>query len=518
MADKYPTPKLSLDLKAQQQLIMTPQLREAIGLLQLTNIELSGYLENELAENPFLEKDEADLNAQNPDSPDTSDSDTPDSHTPDKDTPEGAPDFEPDSMESNFNPDDGTDTGPDASFDEAGFDKGSDWATTGKGGSTSFDDDENPYTQNLTAQRTLRDHLTEQLLIETNKTHERLIGTLLIDRLDEAGYLREDPADLATQLGCEPSMVDNLLTRMRRFDPPGIFARDLADCLGLQLADRNRLDPAMQICLQNLPKIAEGDLKGLARLCGVDLEDVTDMIREIRELNPKPASPFEHVIAQTALPDVLMRPLPKHLGGGWRVELNHDTLPRVLVNQDYANIVLNAKMGKDDKKYLNDRLASASWLVRALDQRAQTILKVASAIIEHQDGFFLFGVEFLKPLTLREIAEEVGVHESTVSRVTMGKFIGTPRGLFELKYFFDSGVSASSGTSLAAEAIKAKIKTMIDAEDLSNILSDDEIATRLKSEGIDIARRTVAKYREAANIGSSAERRRIAKNKAALGS
>lgn len=481
-------PKIYLDLKAQQQLIMTPQLREAIGMLQLNNIELAGFLENELAENPFLEKEEQ----QPTDDPPTEKPETPDI----------------DPMESNFAPDDG-------GLDE-GFDTGSDWAKTGSGGNTAFDDDVSDYTERLADTKTLRDHLTQQLLIETDKTPERLIGTLLIDRLDEAGYLRENPNDLAAQLGCAPELVENMLNRMRKFDPAGIFARDLADCLALQLAERDRLDPAMQTCLQNLNKVAEGDLKGLARLCGVDLEDVIDMIGEIRELNPKPASEFDHTIVQTALPDVVMRPIPKHLGGGWRVELNHETLPRILVNQDYVNIVMNAQLGKDDKKYLNDRLASASWLVRALDQRAQTILKVASAIIEHQDGFFLFGVEFLKPLTLREIADEVGVHESTVSRVTMGKFIGTPRGLFELKYFFDSGVSASSGTSLAAEAIKAKIKSLIDAETLDKILSDDDIADALKAEGIDIARRTVAKYREAVGIGSSATRRRMSKNKAAL--
>lgn len=491
-------PKIALELKGQQQLIMTPQLREAIGLLQLTNIELSGYLENELAENPFLEKDATQ----------SEDGDHSEDEAPVAEKPEAGSDSD-DDMKRAF-------SGDDAGAAE-GFDTGSDWANAGKGGSVSFDDDEQGFEDRLTDKKTLRDHLIQQLLIETDDPADRMIGTLLIDRLDEAGYLREPVEGLATQLGCAPERIQKLLTDMKHFDPVGVFAADLSECLALQLRDRDRLDPAMEKCLANLQKVAEGDLKGLARICGVDVEDIGDMIREIRELNPKPAAAFDHSIAQTALPDALMRPIPKHMGGGWRVELNHETLPRVLVNQEYANIVMNANVGKDDKKYLNDRLASASWLVRALDQRAQTILKVASAIIEHQDGFFLFGVEFLKPLTLREIAEEVGVHESTVSRVTMGKFIGTPRGLFELKYFFDSGVGAGSGTTLAAEAIKAKIKIMIDAELLDNILSDDEIAARLASEGIDIARRTVAKYREAAGLGSSAQRRRLRKNKEALG-
>ncbi|MCB1538784.1 MAG: RNA polymerase factor sigma-54 [Rhodospirillales bacterium] len=492
-------PKITLELKNAQALVMTPQLREAISLLQLNNIELAGYLENELAENPFLEKDEK--------SPDGEDG--------------GSDDVAPESA-----PEGGESDPMDEAFAGEGFDTGSDWANVGKGGSVSFDENDESFTDRVSEKKTLRAHLIEQLTIMADQPADRMIGTLLIDRLDEAGYLREDIEILAQQLGCPKARIDALLKRMKAFDPSGVFAHDLSECLALQLAERDRLDPAMQACLANLQKVADGDLKGLARICGVEVEDVADMIREIRELNPKPSASFDHSIAQTALPDVVMRPIPKHLGGGWKVELNHDTLPRVLVNREYANIVMNAHVGqadrlkhmdKQDKTYLNDRLASANWLVRALDQRAQTILKVASEIIERQDGFFLFGVEFLKPLTLRDIAETVGVHESTVSRVTMNKFIGTPRGLFELKYFFDSGVGAAGGTELAAEAIKAKIKTMIDAETLDTVLSDDDIAEKLKAEGIDIARRTVAKYREAVGIGASSERRRRLKNKSALG-
>ena len=479
-------PKITLELKGQQQLIMTPQLREAISLLQLNNQELAGYLENELAENPFLEKGEGE----------SSDDEAPEA------------------------PSESDDKDPmDEAFEDNSFDTGSDWASVGKGGNLSFDDEDNSFTERMHEKKTLRTHLLEQLTLIAKDPAERMIGALIIDRIDEAGYLREGIDTIAEQLGYAPDKMNALLARMKKFDPAGVFASDLADCLAIQLAERDRLDPAMKACLQNLQKVADGDLKGLAKSCGVEIEDVADMIREIRELNPKPSSAFDHTIAQTALPDVVMRPIPKHMGGGWRVELNNETLPKVLVNQEYATIVMSAtNVGKDDKQYLNDRMASANWLVRALDQRAQTILKVASEIIERQDGFFLFGVEFLKPLTLHDIAEVVGVHESTVSRVTMNKFIGTPRGLFELKYFFDSGVGAGGGTELAAEAIKAKIKTMIDAEKLDAILSDDDIAEKLKAEKIDIARRTVAKYREAAGIGSSADRRRKKKNKAALGS
>ncbi len=473
-------PRLDLQLKSAQTLIMTPQLREAIGLLQLSNLELAGYLENEIAENPFLEKAEG--------SPD-----------PDNEPAEAAPETEtPDTMEDNFS---------------EGFDTGSSMATVGAGGSSSFEDDDRSFDERLAHEKTLHDHLTEQLSTLTSDAAARAIGAALIDRLDEAGYLREAPEDIAAQLGCAPEKVKSMLERMKQFDPTGIFAADLPECLALQLREKNRLDPVMEIFLANLDKVAQADMKGLARACRVEEEDVRDMIREIRALNPKPAANFDHIVVQTALPDVVMRPIPKHLGGGWRVELNAETLPRVLVNNDYAAIVGNEKLAGDDKKYLSNRLASAHWLVKALDQRAQTILKVASSIIEHQDGFFLFGVEFLKPLTLKDIAEEVGVHESTVSRVTIGKYIGTPRGLFELKYFFDSGVSGSGGTEVAAEAVKAKIKAMIEAEHVDNVLSDEDIAEKLGKEGIAIARRTVAKYREAAGIATSSLRRRIARNK-----
>jgi RNA polymerase sigma-54 factor len=261
--------------------------------------------------------------------------------------------------------------------------------------------------------------------------------------------------------------------------------------------------------LDNLDLLAKGELKKLEKICGVDDEDIHDMIVEIRALNPKPTSGFDYTIAQTAIADVLMERLPKHEGGGWKVKLNHETLPRVLINQEYVAMIDGQAGAKKDKKFLTDKLHSANWLVQAMDQRAQTILKVASEIIDAQEGFFLFGVEFLKPLTLREIAEEVGVHESTVSRITIDKYIGTPRGLFPLKYFFGSGVgSGDGGADIAAEAIKAKIKNMIDNEPSLKPLSDDAIAQQLQKDNIDIARRTVAKYREAMKILSSSKRKR----------
>jgi RNA polymerase sigma-54 factor len=465
--------EIKLDLKQSQQLVMTPQLREAISMLQLNNLDLAEFLEKEMEHNPFLEKDE---NAPDGDNNEQS---------------EETASSEP--MES--------------------FDAGSSSASVGTSGSSTFDDPDYALENRMEDTKDLRAHLMEQLNVTITEPRDKMIAALMIDRLDESGYLRESPQQVAEKLGCSEDRVHRLLDRLRDFDPTGIFAHDLGDCLGLQLAEKNRLDPAMQALLDNIHLLADREFSKLKKLCGVDDEDLTEMINEIRALNPKPASGFDYTIAQTAIADVLMKPLPKHVGGGWKVELNHETLPRVLVNQDYAAIVGSQAKTKEDKKFLSEKLHSANWLVQAMDQRAQTILKVASEIIEAQNGFFLFGVEFLKPLTLRDIAEEVGVHESTVSRITIDKYIGTPRGLFPLKYFFGSGISSSDGGGdMAAEAIKAKIKTLIDNEGDKKILSDEAIAKLLQADGVDIARRTVAKYREAMKIGSSSARRKAKRN------
>lgn len=513
-----------LELKQSQNLIMTPQLREAISLLQLSNVELGDYLDKELAQNPLLEKDEGKGQEKAQDSL------------------SGEAGHDGNESGSNNSEDSALDSVGDDSMDAAfaqsqeqswegeqpatpstanneigegeGFDysQRSSFEGVGAGGNSKFEHSDYSFEDHLKDEKSLREHLIEQLHLKTDDQRERMVGAMMIDYLDESGYLRLSHEELAEKIGCSLERVEKLLGFMRQFDPSGIFARDLPDCLGIQLKDINRFDPAIEKLLQNLEMLAEGDHKGLAKICGVDLEDVQDMVADIRSLNPRPASLFDHVVVQTALPDVIMQPLPRHVGGGWKVALNQDTLPRILVNREYHAIISRGTDDKKDKKYLNDQLASASWLVKALDQRAQTVLKVATEIVDQQDGFFLYGVEFLKPLTLKDIAEEVGVHESTVSRVTMNKYIGTPRGLFELKYFFDSGVSGAGGGEHAAEAVKARIKALIDAEDVSKILSDDGLAALLKKEGIDIARRTVAKYREAMHIPSSVMRRRQKKN------
>jgi RNA polymerase sigma-54 factor len=472
-----------LDLRQSQNLVMTPQLQQAIKLLQLNNIELSEYIEGELAQNPLLEKAETPAESENPPQEQT----------------------ERDNVREEF---DSGWTGNEAEIGKQSgdFDAGS--AAIGAGGSRNFDALDDSFENSLSRQETLRDHLVEQFNMAFDDPRDRMIGGLLIDMVDEAGYLRENLDDLAQKLGADGERIERLLSVMKKFSPTGIFAKDLKECLSLQLEDQGKLDLPMKALLDNLSLLAKHETVELAKLCGVNTLYLLDMIGDIKALNPKPASAFDHMVVQTAIPDVLMRKLPKTLGGGWRVELNTETLPRVLVNNEYYTQVAGAAKDKKDREYITTQLNNANWLVKSLDQRAQTILKVASEIVEQQDAFFNYGIEFLKPMTLKDIAEVIGMHESTVSRVTNNKYIGTPRGIFELKYFFTTALVSSDGTAHSAESIKARIKTLIDAEKQDDILSDDTIVEMLKKEGIDVARRTIAKYREMMDIPSSVQRRR----------
>jgi RNA polymerase sigma-54 factor len=324
--------------------------------------------------------------------------------------------------------------------------------------------------------------------------------------LDDAGYLVGDIEGVADQFGCPVARVEGVLARLQRFDPPGIFARSLRECLAIQLREKDRLDPAMQALLDNLDILARRDMAGLIRVCGVDVEDIQGMIAEIRALDPKPALAFEPVVAETVTPDILMRAQP---GGGWSIELNAETLPRVLVNQRYHTRLAGSARSKKDREYVAERLQSANWLVKSLHQRAQTILKVATEIVRQQHGFFAYGVSLLRPLVLRDISAAIEMHESTVSRVTTNKFIASPQGIFELKYFFTSSISdTAGGEGHSAESVRHRIRSMIEAETADKVLSDDALVDILKGDGIDIARRTVAKYREALGIPSSVQRRR----------
>ncbi len=475
-----------LDFRQSQNLVMTPQLQQAIKLLQMNNMELSEFIEGELATNPLLEKEEREAGEN-----DSRETDIPQ---------EPARDEVGEEFDKAWT---GNENGM------ADFDAGS--IQYGKGGRSSFEENDGDYENILVREKTLREHLLEQLHLSFEDGRDLLVGTLLIDQLDETGYLRQGHAELAGKLGCSAERIEKLLERMKQFEPSGVFAASLEECLSLQLEEQGKLDGPMRILLASLDMLAGRELRALAAKCGVNDQYLADMIEEIRALNPRPARDFEHFVVQTVIPDVLMRALPKNLGGGWRIELNSETLPRVLVNRNYYSEVCNTARERKDRQYLDQQLSNANWLVKALDQRAQTILKVAETIVEEQNGFFLFGIEFLKPMTLRDVAGKIDMHESTVSRVTNNKYIGTPRGIFELKYFFSSSLGGADGLSHSSEAVKARIKNLIDSENPKKILSDDKIVEILRKEGIDVARRTIAKYRDALRIPSSVERRKLKK-------
>jgi RNA polymerase sigma-54 factor len=500
-----------LELRQGQALVMTPQLQQAIKLLQLSNLELMAYVEQELERNPLLERGDAEEGGAGDDE-----------KAPFDVAEEGGPGVERLDLEADRSSDAAresldaegdntftTDSGYDAAGDAIGVESN---YISGRGGDSRFEDGGSSLEQTLSEAQNLREHVEAQWLLMPANAGDRLIGQALIDALDEAGYVTESLADIADRLGTDEAEIEAVLLDLQTIEPAGLFARSLKECLALQLRERNRLDPAMQALLDHLELLARRDIAGLMRVCGVDQEDVADMVKEIRALNPKPGLLFGGEPVQTLVPDVYIR---RASDGGWMVELNSDTLPRVLVNSRYYTKISRDKTGAPDKQtrsYLSDCLNSANWLVKSLDQRAQTILKVASEIVRQQDGFLRHGVSHLKPLNLRAVAEAIDMHESTVSRVTSNKTMATPRGIFEMKYFFTASIAATDGgEAFSAESIRHRIKSLIDGEAAEDVLSDDKIVEMLAGKGVDIARRTVAKYREAMNIPSSVERRRLKK-------
>ena len=324
------------------------------------------------------------------------------------------------------------------------------------------------------------------------------------------GYLRADIHDISENLGVSPARVQSLLTQLQSFEPTGVFARNLQECLALQLREKDTLDVAMQALLDNLELLAKHDLTKLMKLCEVDKEELLMRVKRLKSLAPKPGLAFGGEMAAAIEPDVFVRETPQ---GGWAVELNSDTLPRVLVDKRYYNEICAVATDAASKEFMSECHANANWLVKSLDQRARTILKVSSEIIKQQDGFFAFGIDHLRPLNLKTVAEAIEMHESTVSRVTSNKFMSTPRGVFELKYFFTASIpSIEGGEGHSAEAVRHKIKILISEETAETVKSDDKLVNLLRAQGIDIARRTVAKYRESMGIPSSVERRRIFKH------
>ncbi len=498
-----------LQMRQSQALVMTPQLMQAIKLLQLSNLDLAAYVEGELERNPFLERGsegepsvpERAQDAVEP-SANANDGQDGDWANQELETSRSSMEAKLDTDLENVFPDDAGAAAPRSSKDDqpAAY---SEWAGTGSGGREDGDYNLEAF---VSAELTLADHLAAQLSLAIADPVRRMIGQYLIDMVDEAGYLAGDLPGVAEKLGAPAAEIEAVLKIVQTFDPPGVCARNLTECLAIQLKERNRYDPAMQALLGRLDLLAKRDLPALRRLCGVGDEDMAEMISEIRALNPKPGLAFGSTVVQPIVPDVFVRPGPD---GAFLVELNSDTLPKVLVNQIYHAEVSKTALKDADKTFLTETMQSATWLIRALDQRAKTILKVSAEIVKQQDAFFMYGVQHLKPLNLKTVADAISMHESTVSRVTANKYMATSRGIFELKYFFTAAISASDGGDAhSAEAVRHRIKQLIDEESPSNVLSDDTIVEVLRGAGIDIARRTVAKYRDALRIPSSVQRRR----------
>ncbi len=475
---------------------MTPQLRQAIKLLQCTNMEAAAFIEEELERNPLLERDErSDREFERP---------APDQRPEMLDRLDAVAllgrEKLPDAIEADhansYDAGGAADGGP-------GGELGASYLGAARGSRDPFD--ERGIDDLVEAPRNLRTHLNEQLRLSFADPVDRMIGTQLIGLLDPAGRVAASTADLAYAMGIDAARVASVRERMMRFDPSGLFAPDLKTCLAAQLAERDRLDPAMQALLDNLDLLARRDTRALMAVCGVDAEDLADMAAELRRLDPKPGAGFDSGPVQQVVPDVLMRAAPN---GEWVLELNPDTMPRVLVNEVY-HARISAQGGRATRTFLGENLSTANWLVKSLQQRANTILKVAAEVVKQQDAFFRRGVGHLRPLILRDVAGAVEMHESTVSRVTANKYIATPRGIFELKYFFTTAIASSSGgESHSAEAVRHRIRALVVAEDPVDVLSDDAIVSALRREGVDIARRTVAKYREALRIPSSVQRKR----------
>jgi RNA polymerase sigma-54 factor len=495
---------------------MTPQLQQAIKLLQMSNTDVNEFVEAELAENPMLERDDSNAPKNHDGSGETINEPnengeisegleainlTKNEHITedqenalDMETYDNVWDSEPAAA-------------PAAVVHNEDSGSISEWSKP-IGGSSGAHAENTDYSleQTIRQEISLRDYLTQQIQIDLPDQTERIIAMYLLDLLDETGRLPADLENNVEILGCNFSRIEVVLTKLQALDPPGIFARSLSECWSIQLRELNRYDPAMEILLQNIKLLERHDYKALSQLCGVDLDDIKDMVDEICALNHKPTEAFEHVITQPITPDIMMRSGPSNT---WVIELNNDTLPKVLINNQYYSMIKRSVRTKVDKQYVTERLQVANWLVKSLHQRATTILKVATEIVRQQDSFFTKGVEFLKPLILREVAEEIEMHESTVSRVTSNKYINTPRGIYELKYFFTTAINSSIGGSAhSAESVRYRIKGLINSESPEKILSDDKLVELLKTGGIEIARRTVAKYRESMKIPSSVQRRR----------
>ena len=530
-----------LSQRQTQSLVMTQELQQAIKLLQMSNLELQAFIAAELEANPLLElaepgaeeearetaADAADT-ASTADAVDAADATDAADAAKAAEGAEAAAGHEADLAEAfadassaearmesmDMNPadvfsDDGPADAPElarAEENPAPAGGGADWTQAGGGGSRDFDDALPDFEARMASRKSLREHLLEQVGLLDLTPAQRLIAEELIGRIDADGYLREPLQPVAEQLGARAEDVEEVLEHLQTLDPAGVFARSLGECFRLQLAEAGELTPAMDMLVENLELLARRDFDKLAALCDVKPQELPEMMERLRRLDPRPGAALEADEAQSVIADVFVRAAPD---GSWIVELNSETLPKVLVNNQYQAVVNASAAREQDKVFISDCLSRANWLVRSLDQRARTILAVAREMVRQQDAFLARGVHALKPLTLRQVAEALQMHESTISRVVANKYMATPRGILPFRYFFTTALAGADGeAAVSAEAVRHRIRALIENEPADKVLSDDAIVRILRREGIDIARRTVAKYREAMGIPSSVQRRR----------
>jgi len=493
-----------LDLRQSQSLVMTPQLQQAIKLLALSNLEIETFIGEALESNPLLEAGEMSREAAAPDDDRQGATDKPrEEATADALMAEGRGeqdrplDIAAETLDRDRDTGDG----------ERGENLAENWAENWGGAASAAMGGQGPSIDERGAGSiSLADFLYEQVGLASNDAAQEALARYLIGQIDEAGYLTMPLRDVALELDVPIADVEDALKIVHSLDPTGVGARDLAECLAIQAKEMDRFDPCMERLIENLDLIAKGSFAQLRRICSVDEEDFADMLSELRTYDPRPGLQYGAREGAAVVPDILIGRGPDK---NWTINLNEATLPRLVVNRSYYLELREGSVDKESRSWLQEKLGDANWLIKALDQRQKTILKVAAEIVKQQAGFFHRGVSELKPLTLRTVAEEIEMHESTVSRVTSNKYLHCDQGTFELKYFFTSGVaSAESEGGASSEAVKARIKALTDVEDPKKILSDDKLVDLLKAEGLDLARRTVAKYREAMGIGSSVQRRR----------
>jgi RNA polymerase sigma-54 factor len=476
------TPKLV------QQLVITPQLQQAIRLLQLTRLELVEMISQEMKENPLLEEDEEgkeDAEAEKPMTEEAAAEPPPETeHTPEvKGEGEGAAEFDWESYLDYYNL---------TPFQRQSYQDG----------------EERPSFENfLTKRTTLSDHLYWQLQLSRFTDEEQKVGTWIVGNLDDDGYLKVSLEDICSETNLPPDLVGGVLRKVQQFDPPGVGARDLTECLLIQLEQLAVRDPlAEKIVSEHLSLLKNRNYPAIARKLGVSVERVNHAAHLISKLEPKPGKAFGGEVIQEIVPDVYVYKVE----GEYVIYLNDEGIPRLNVNPLYRSVLSDTRAGvQGDRKYIQEKMRSALWLIRSIHQRQNTIYQVAKSIVKFQRDFLDKGIQFLKPLVLRDVAEDIQMHESTISRVTNNKYVHTPQGIYELKFFFNAGITSTEGESLASESVKNLVREIIAREDPKKPYSDEKLVQILKGMKIHIARRTVSKYRELMKILSSSERRKI---------